>query len=224
VATLEEIHQFVSAYQGKAELKQDVLVLALKEFKKQGFFVEFGLMDGIYASNTYVLEQDYGWKGIVCEPAKIFHDKVRENRNCIIDFRAVTGRTGDVVEFKETDVNLGLSNIVEYNNDSHSSTRKKSKGNTYTVSTVSLIDLLDEHQAPKAIDYISIDTEGAELPVLEAFDFSKYDVDIFTIEHNYVDSVRNRILEIMTNNGYIRVFTDLSKYDDWYSFYNRFSS
>lgn len=216
MATLNEIHQYISNHQAIAELKQDIFVLAIKGFKKSGFFVEFGLMDGIYASNTYVLEKEFEWNGIVCEPAKVFHDKVRANRSCVIDYRAVTGHSGDVVEFKETDSNLGLSSIVEYSNDMHTQARARSTGAVYDVTTVSLNDLLEEHQAPHEIDYISIDTEGAELPVIESFDFSKYQVDIFTIEHNYVHDIRKRINEIMYAQGYYRVFPELSKYDDWY--------
>ena len=75
---------------------------------------------------------------------------------------------------------------------------------------------LDQHNAPLRIDYISIDTEGAELLVLQEFDFSKYQVDIFTIEHNYETAPRKAIYDILATQGYIRVFTDLSQYDDWY--------
>ena len=215
-ATLDEIHDFISTHKAIAELRQDVFVLTMTGFKKSGFFVEFGLMDGIYCSNTYVLETEHNWSGIVCEPARVFHDKVRANRKCAIDFRAVTGLSGEVLQFKETDTNLGLSSIVAYSQDMHANTRAESEGAVYDVTTVSLCDLLDQHNAPLRIDYISIDTEGAELPVLQAFDFSKYQVDIFTIEHNYETTPRKAIYDILATQGYIRVFTDLSQYDDWY--------
>ena len=165
MATLDEIRQFMSSHHGVAELKQDLFVLSMKGFKSFGFFVEFGLMDGITASNSYVMERDYNWSGIVCEPARVFRDQVAANRKCTIDFRAVTDRTGDSVEFKETEVNLGMSIILKYNKDMHSKTRNISEGDIYNVDTVSLIDLLDQHNAPKEIDYISIDTEGSELAI-----------------------------------------------------------
>lgn len=215
-ATLDELHDFVATHKAIAELRQDVFVLCITGFKKSGFFVEFGLMDGIYCSNTYVLENEHNWSGIVAEPARVFHDRVQANRKCAIDYRAVTGVSGEVLQFKETESNLGLSSIVAYSNDMHTNTRAASAGAIYDVTTVSLTDLLDQHSAPSRIDYISIDTEGAELPVLQTFDFSRYQVDIFTIEHNYETVPRTAIYDIMTEQGYHRVFTDLSQYDDWY--------
>ena len=68
----------------------------------------------------------------------------------------------------------------------------------------------------KKIDYISIDTEGSEYEIIKNFDFEKYDVEIFTIEHNFIEQKRNKIFELMTSKNYIRIFQNLSKWDDWY--------
>ena len=53
------------------------------------------------------------------------------------------------------------------------------------VETISLNDLLDFYNAPKLIDYISIDTEGSELDIIQNFDFKKRTINIISIEHNY---------------------------------------
>ena len=42
------------------------------------------------------------------------------------------------------------------------------QGSTYTVQTISLLDLLDQHGAPREIDFLSIDTEGSEIPIIES--------------------------------------------------------
>ena len=97
--------------------------------------------------------------------------------------------------------------------DEHAEKRKG--GNTYQVQTVSLADLLREHKAPKAIDYVSIDVEGAEREVLNAFDFS-FDISILTIEHNYRERDRAVIRTLLTARGYTPVFEALSMFEDWY--------
>src|SRR5947209_2667948 len=53
-----------------AQLFQDLLVLFLLDGKRDGYFVEFGAMDGITLSNTFLLESKYSWRGIAAEPAR----------------------------------------------------------------------------------------------------------------------------------------------------------
>lgn len=44
------------------------------------------------------------------------------------------------------------------------------------LETISLHDFLVKHNAPKDIDYISIDTEGNEFSILKTFPFDKWNV------------------------------------------------
>ena len=83
------------------------------------------------------------------------------------------------------------------------------------VQTISLNDLLDEFDAPDEIDYMSVDTEGSELEILSAFDFSKRQVKLFTIEHNFTP-LRAEIYNLMTSKGYVRRFPEYTRFDDWY--------
>ena len=64
---------------------------------------------------------------------------------------------------------------------------------------------LRHHGAPKTIDYLSIDTEGSELEILSAFDFSAYHVRIITVEHNY-SPMRGKLHDLLTSNSFTRAF------------------
>jgi FkbM family methyltransferase len=208
----------INNYSGNiySQIGQDIFVLSVLNNKKTGFFVEFGALDGKYLSNSYLLETKYDWKGILVEPGKQFHDVLKINRSCMIDHRAVTDKSGMELLFKETDVELGMSGLVDWlYHDMHADRRRNSTGNLYSVHTVNLNDLFEEHQAPYYIDYVSIDTEGSELAILENFDFSKHKISIFTIEHNYTAN-REKIKKIMHENGYTNVLVDKSKHDDWF--------
>ena len=71
--------------QSKAQLHQDIFVLAEHDFKSAGYFVEFGATNGHDLSNTYLLETQFGWQGIVAEPAKSWHEALKKNRQCHIE-------------------------------------------------------------------------------------------------------------------------------------------
>ena len=48
----------------------DLFVLLNLDFKKNGYFVEFGGGNGVLNSNTYLMEKEFGWTGILSEPGK----------------------------------------------------------------------------------------------------------------------------------------------------------
>lgn len=200
-----------------ADIKQDIMALVVSKIKRNGYFVEFGALDGITGSNTLLLEKQYGWNGILAEPARRWHDIIKQNRSCLLDYRAVAAESGLKLSFKETNEHLGLSGLVDYFNsqDMHDITRRTSAGDIYEVETISLNDLLNHHNAPDFIDYISIDTEGSELSILEKFDFNRR-VGLWTIEHNFISSTRKSINDLMNSVGYIKILEDMSDIDDWY--------
>ncbi len=68
-----------------SQLKQDIWVLNKLNHKKNGFFVEAGACDGLYLSNTLLLEKEYDWSGICCEPNKQYYEKLLLNRKSYKD-------------------------------------------------------------------------------------------------------------------------------------------
>jgi FkbM family methyltransferase len=197
-----------------AQLFQDLLVVFLLQGKRNGFFVEIGAADGVYMSNTLILERDFQWAGVLAEPASGWHAALKVNRNTFIDYRFVWSKSGEQLEFKETEAREGstLSTLVDrdFNRDD------RAKGTTYTVHTITLNDLLVTYKSPTDIDYLSIDTEGSEFDILNAFDFSRYNVKIITVEHNFREPDRQQINRLLTGTGFIRVFEPFSQFDDWY--------
>ena len=194
-----------------AQLKQDLVILFLTRLKVGGFFIEFGATDGIHLSNTYLLESRYKWNGIVAEPARIWHKDLLNNRKCSINLDCVYNQTGTELEFKEAPIG-DLSTISDFSKvDGHN----RDNSITYKVQSISLNDLLSQYGAPKKIDYLSIDTEGSEYQILKAFNFSEYEFNYITIEHNYT-SEREKIYTLLTQNGYRRIFASFSQWDDWY--------
>jgi FkbM family methyltransferase len=196
-----------------SQLGQDVLALSVSGLRDKGFFVEFGATDGIKLSNTFLLEKDFGWIGILCEPAKVWHSDLTSNRSSSIDTRCVSSDSNSVVDFAEAP-EAELSTMFEFRDqDSHINSRKESS--VYQVKTVSLRDLLITHNAPTKIDFLSIDTEGSEYLILKDFDFTEYKFGLICVEHNHTPN-QERIYQLLTANGYKRIHTELSQWDDWY--------
>ena len=186
-------------------------MLAQLGFKKEGYFVEFGAANGVELSNSYLLEKQFGWTGILAEPATCWHADLRANRSCHIDTDCVWRDSTSTLSFKETDT-AELSTLAAFMaHDGHRRTNRRS----YWVKTISLLDLLARHRAPHTIDYLSIDTEGSELEILKSFDFAKYRFNVITCEHNFSEN-REKIYDLLTANGYRRRYSDLSRFDDWY--------
>ena len=197
----------------KAQLRQDIFVLLETNMKHNGFFVEFGATDGVTLSNTYLLENEFSWDGILAEPGRKWHDALVNNRTVKIDLNCVWRESGKKLSFVETEI-PELSTVKTLSaRDHHEASRVVEE--EYTVKTKSLLDLLDEYKAPKHIDYLSIDTEGSEFEILSAFDFNQYDIKIITCEHNYSED-REKIYNLLSSNGYRRVRKNVSKFDDWY--------
>jgi FkbM family methyltransferase len=197
----------------RSQLGQDVLALSVTGPERKGFFVEFGATNGIDLSNTHLLETGFGWTGILSEPARRWHKTLDKNRMSSIDKRCVYSSSGERLEFLETKV-PELSTLSTFGSlDEHASAR--STGKSYSVETVSLMDLLAFHDAPARIDFLSIDTEGSEFEILNAFDFSKYSFGLICVEHNFTQN-RTKIYELLAGHGYRRVHENLSDFDDWY--------
>jgi len=193
----------------KSQLRQDLFALSQVDFKQGGFFVEFGATDGIELNNSYLMETKFGWSGILAEPALGWHENLKHNRNCTIETRCVWRASNETLRFNEAPRGE-KSAISTFTKPSY-----KLRGQSYSVETISLNDLLEKHQAPEVIDYMSIDTEGSELDILKAFDFNRWSARVMTIEHNYTPQ-QQEIYRLMTSNGYTRVLESVSRFDDWY--------
>ena len=197
----------------RSQCFQDLFVLFELEQKTNGFFVEFGAADGKTLSNSYLLEADYGWSGILSEPARVWREQLQANRKATVDPRCVWSESGKTLDFHEHPIAV-LSALKEFRADESDVDARN--GAQYQVPTVSLNDLLSQNGAPDRIDYLSIDTEGSEFAILSHFDFTRHDIKVITVEHNFVAENRQNIHDLLVGHGYIRVLERVSAWDDWF--------
>lgn len=167
-----------------------------------GFFVEFGAFDGITLSNSYFLEKALNWNGIIAEPNPEVFAKIKGFRSCHTDQSCVWSRGGETIVFNKVAGNEILGTVDQFSqSDKNASIRIKGR-NTINVKTKSLSELLDEFEAPRVIDYISIDTEGSEFKILQHFDFDKYSFKVLSVEHNEQPEEKSAIRLLLSKNGH----------------------
>ena len=206
--------EFIEALKQKStsQLGQDLWVLEKTNFKRNGFFVEFGATDGVLLSNSYLLEKEFDWQGICAEPNPKFFEHLKQNRECIVSNECIGSVTGEKVNFVFAQEYGGMQKHMA--DDMHKDKRQAylDQGQEMELETISLNDFLIKHNAPKQIDYLSIDTEGSEFEILESFPFDEWDVSLFSIEHNFTPE-REKIFTLLSQHGFERT---KSKFDDWY--------
>jgi FkbM family methyltransferase len=197
--------------QSKSQSRQDLFALAESGFKTGGYFVEFGASDGITLSNTWLMEKEFGWTGIVAEPGRSWHDQLKKNRSCEIETDCVWRVTGSSLTFNET--TEGEFSAIDSFGSKHPNSKKFT--NHYAVNTISLEDMLKKHKAPRKIDYLSMDTEGSEYEILSAFNFDHYEFGVVTVEHDG-GLKRASLFDLLTGKGYVRKLEGMTGFDDWY--------
>ena len=84
----------------------------------------------------------------------------------------------------------------------------------HIVKTVDINTMLEEHNAPTEIDYISVDTEGTELFIVTVFDFAKYNVKYWTIEINEEEPYQTEAIKYLRRFFYYHGYeSEMRKWD-----------
>lgn len=194
-------------YPKYSQLGQDDWVL--KKIR-QSYFVEVGAHDGMTFSNTLKLEEK-GWSGLCVEPQPEMYRQLVANRNCQFSNLAVHGVSGETVKFQCSDLYGGMVDYLSHKD------RHNFPGPIVEVDTITLDDLLVQQGCPNEIGYCSVDTEGNEMEILNAFPFDKWDIHLWTIEHN--DHTRgntkrsDELRELFAKNGYKSA---IKQFDIWF--------
>ena len=198
-----------------AQVFQDLYVLWKLKNKSYGTFVEIGTAYPTGGNNTWILESNLGWRGVLVEPNPVFFDYIRKARTSVLETCAI---------HVKSDIQL----ILVIPNDFHpgggvkQNFEAKVGANTFkqkeiSVNTITMTDCLKKYQIPKDFDYLSFDTTGNinDIQIIESMLQEQYFPKIITIGHNY-KSHRPNLYNMLQSYGYIREFDYISRWDDWY--------
>jgi len=182
-----------------SQVNQDRIADFALSRKTKGVFLDIGAHDGITYSNTYFFEKERSWTGICIDPNPDVFQKLVVNRHCICEncaiateekqlvYRKVNGQyfsemLGGILEFMDTEhierINREIENHVECSIED------------IPVECKRLDSILSKYAMNK-IDYLSIDTEGAEYEILQSLDFDKLNIRLISVERNKDSQVHN---------------------------------
>jgi FkbM family methyltransferase len=190
-----------------SQVQQDLWVLKTLENKHGGYFLDVGAYDGIHFSNSYLLEQEYGWVGTLIEANPVNFSAMLKNRPDTNNLMyAITDNCGSI-----SISNNGMSSQIKNNIQNN-------------ISSITFRELFNRYNnIPQVIDYLSLDIEGYESQALSQFPFDSYICKTITVEHNlYLSgpSNKNMIKQILLNNNYILVKENIedhnNPFEDWY--------
>ncbi|GAX29088.1 hypothetical protein FisN_7Hh318 [Fistulifera solaris] len=159
-----------------SQAAQDELVIGLLRGKRDGYFVDLAANDALLLSNTYALEQRYGWHGLCIEPNPVYWKNLSYYRSCHTVAAVVGAERMQPVYFRyEAGDHGGIA-------DEGFDNGKRWQRSSELAYTVTLQEIFERYQVPHEIDYLSLDVEGAETFVLQQFPLSQYRIKIITAE------------------------------------------
>jgi FkbM family methyltransferase len=154
-----------------------------------GYFVDIGAYDGIVDSNSLFFEE-LGWHGMCIEPNPEKFELLKDRRRCTC-FKLAIAETNKRTSFLKIknggpDTLSGLIKDDDKNAESQIIKYKLKSKEEFDIIDVECVSF--DHLVHKTkIDYLSIDTEGNELEILNTIDFTKYDIKAITVENNDYD-------------------------------------
>jgi len=157
-----------------------------------GFYVDCGANDGVQQSNTFRLEKERGWNGILIDASATAIEKCKQNRNentNIIICAALSSpeKENDFVS-GDFDGDLRGAIGVRYNRNAPIS----------QVQCITLTTIL-KHYNIRHVDLWSLDVEGYELDALKGLDFQYCSPTMLVIE---INGDTTPIRSFMKENGY----------------------
>ena len=180
-----------------------------------GFFVELGANDGLNQSNSFLLQRDYGWDGILIEPSPSKYLECVQNRSFSPSVK-FTCAACVPFDYQEEFVPFEDSNLMSVcrgltlstaDTTSHADLGAQFLKDPrfrirYGALARTLTSILDENGAPANPDLLSLDVEGNELAVLHGLDFKRYKFRwmLFEVRNG---EIYNQITSLLSTNGFM---------------------
>jgi FkbM family methyltransferase len=208
----KEIKKILPAYKyarsSYAQEGEDMILHRFFEHKKKGLYVDVGAHHPFRFSNTAFFYRK-GWSGINIDPLPKAAPLFKKYRK-----RDVNIQKG--ISLKEEQLLYYAFNEPAYNTFNEAKADEYIKAGLVSpdvrkikIDTVPLRKILDENLTPGIqIDFLTIDTEGLEMEVLQSNNWEKYQPAIIILEAHTIEIEKHLTSELhlfMKNRNYVLV-------------------
>lgn len=172
-------------------------------------YLDIGANDPVLHSNSYLFYRD-GGSGVLVEANPVIARRIRRKRpRDIVVNKGVVPEGSGTMQLHVMDMD-GLSTLSEEWRETVAEEGLAAEANVVTVSVIGINDLLFQHSPGKQIDFASLDIEGMDFKVLQAWDFDRWRPYLFCIETANVSGKGYRRNEdfgaLMESRGYSPLF------------------
>lgn len=185
--------------------------------RDDGYYVEVGAYDGVFASNTWGLAER-GWQGILIEPIPYLANLCRKNysqkKRIQIVQTAIGSVNGEVVlQLAGTLTTANADTWAEYSEIHWAKSHLTSE--QCIVMCITLDEVLMERNVPRNFDLLVVDVEGFETEVFSGFDINKWKPKMLIVELldtnpdlSSTEVKDARLHQWISEFGYVIIFKD----------------
>lgn len=183
---------------------EDLFIDNFFKNKNNGIYLDIGCFHPYMYSNTCLLHKR-GWSGVnvdINQTAIDLFNIIRPNDKNIC--AAISKEKKDLkVYFDDPFSPVNTVDKKFYENLEISFKNKK----IFTIQSKTIQEIFDISKIKDEIDFINIDAEGLDFEILQQINFSKYKVNLLSIETHNVDGSKTENFESIKNllakNGYL---------------------
>lgn len=200
------VQTFFNSY---SQRREDLIIDKLLNNKKQGFYVDVGAHDPFRFSNTKRF-YDKGWRGINIDPnpssIKKFITKRKRDMNLALGIGNKSGPLSFYEFFPTTLSTFSQKEAKQYIKKGF----KLVAESKVTVRTLGAV--LNEFCKNRQIDFLSVDTEGTDLEVLQSNNWKNFKPKVICVEtkgsFNKINTFfRKHGYQLEHNNGINSIFS-----------------
>lgn len=170
---------------------------------RNGFFIEAGANDGYSQSNTYFLETELNWRGILVEGIPELYAKCEKERpgsfvyHCALVSSDFKGRMATMHYANLMSVVDGALKTDEAQaSQIQAGVNVQRLKGTYSIEVPArtLESILDEIENLPTIDFLSLDVEGYERNVLMGLNLSRFRPTYILVEARFFEEVNSLLV------------------------------